>query len=224
MTASDVAAHACMVRSVKCLNAGTIRNPPPIPKSPVHKPAAAPITASMDAHRQFHLNRPVSGSMVQWHSCGVTACTSLTSSGTSIRAATTAMVLQNSKTMTMAGNRCAIHTPAGAHSVPNAAMRIAALYRTWRCLSAMALPSDAAAAIEIRATGTASSIVMPRPSMSAGSASTPPPAPVRPSNVPIAIPNKTLVTMASENYLSGSGREAAVSNFYMAKIYRTTIR
>ncbi|MNY63437.1 hypothetical protein D3C86_2003960 [compost metagenome] len=59
ITIREVATIPRIWTSVSCLNAGTIRNPPPTPRSPDTTPVTAPSAAKVAVHLAVQEKRPV---------------------------------------------------------------------------------------------------------------------------------------------------------------------
>ncbi|CAH0321984.1 hypothetical protein SRABI112_05359 [Pseudomonas mediterranea] len=66
MTISEVATIPRICTSVSCLNAGTIRKPPPTPSRPDTTPVTAPSVASVAVQRGVQARRPVWRSSMQF--------------------------------------------------------------------------------------------------------------------------------------------------------------
>ena len=62
MVINEVATAECIDRGKLARSAGTMTNPPPTPRNPERKPAAAPMTHNREATGKVQTRRPVAGS------------------------------------------------------------------------------------------------------------------------------------------------------------------
>lgn len=197
ITASDVAKMDCICRLVTFLSAGTTTKPPPTPNKPDKEPADKPDIVNAPTQGQVHTRRPPGESSKQGFAKLRDSDAALSSSQRllwrNISNATYIKTVANNNVKGKLGIFCASHIPAGAATAPVSAIKPAARYRTFLCLSASNAPIVADKQTASKAIGAASATARCRPKISNGTAIIAPPAPVSARTIPVNEPSKTVI-------------------------------